>query len=147
MMTDENGQQGFYPAIVKPDGTVGENPGYRDVVDEYIGDLGYCRPRTQERKSFDCTALHNGKEVRIQQLPVVADPSAASLAPIPSAKSAGGTQPAASMVNVAVDLYGYRVTAMVDSDRMSRTGRNCPARFKNSSSVSGPSRFGDPAER
>jgi hypothetical protein len=67
LLTDE-GEQGFYPATLDAAGKIEPNPSVEDRVENVINDLGYCRK--QPIGTFNCTALHDGREVEIQQEPI-----------------------------------------------------------------------------
>jgi hypothetical protein len=69
LMTDE-GEQSFYPARIGPGGKIELEPSVEDVVDPFIDDLGYCRKLPVG--TYECVALHKGREVIIRPTPIVA---------------------------------------------------------------------------
>ena len=116
LMADD-GEQSFYPATQDKNGETVPLTTVRDDVDPYIGDLGYCREQThggnKAKQHFLCSALHNGKEEIIRQVPYTAPKTAAT--DTPPANPAGGTKPADTMVQLNVDVNGYELSAMVDT--------------------------------
>jgi hypothetical protein len=67
VLQTDAGEQGFYPAKIIG-GKVEPNLAMRDDVAPFIGDLAYCLPAPAG--IFECTALHDGREVAIAQTPV-----------------------------------------------------------------------------
>jgi hypothetical protein len=67
LMTDD-GEQGFYPAKLGADGKPEPNLSVKDVVVAFIDDLGYCRKLPIG--TYQCTALHEGREIVIEQAPI-----------------------------------------------------------------------------
>jgi hypothetical protein len=76
--------------------------------DAYIGDLGMCVPESDHKELWECTAMHNGREVAIYHKPYHA--SAADGPP-----ASGPTTSAQNMVMVDVTVGSYPVEAMVDT--------------------------------
>jgi hypothetical protein len=114
LMTDD-GEQSFYPATRDANGDTVANESVRDDVDPFIGDLGYCREDSHAdnvaKQHFTCTALHNGREQTIRQVPYVA-PKTVTNAESPMG---GSTSAASRMVMVDVLVAQYPVEAMVDT--------------------------------
>jgi len=109
-----------------------DDPSMANDSDPYIGDLGMCVPDPKHHELWNCTAFHSGQETPIGGKPAQTstwsnptpshidearcqDKWAPMFDPQCKAKSADGTPPAMSMVNVDVDISGYSVKAMVDT--------------------------------
>lgn len=67
LMTDE-GEQSFYPARTGANGKIELDPSVEDDVTSYLNDLGYCRKLPVG--TYQCMALHDGREAPIQQTPI-----------------------------------------------------------------------------
>ena len=85
-----------------------DNPDAAIDSDAYAGDLGMCTPEKGQTDLWDCVAFHNGQEIEIKQKPFVKPPWHDTQVDTP-------TTDATNMVNVAVDVAGTSVTAMVDT--------------------------------
>lgn len=67
LLTDE-GEKPFYPAKIGADGKIEVDASVKDDVAPFIDNLGYCRPLPVG--TYECRALHDGREVVIPQVPV-----------------------------------------------------------------------------
>jgi hypothetical protein len=68
VLATDNGETGFYPAKIGASGKLEFDSSVRDVVAQFIGDLGYCRKL--QIGTYACTALHDGRETAIAQAPI-----------------------------------------------------------------------------
>jgi hypothetical protein len=108
--------QSFWPAHWDP--ATQKPVGDKDQMvesDPYVGDLGMC----VENKSthlYGCTALHNGGDVQIANVPfpTSAKPTGTWRNPA-GMNDPRGTTPVDKMVNTNVDVSGYPIIAMVDT--------------------------------
>ena len=73
LMTDEAGEQGFYPARINAAGKPELDPSAEDIVAPYIGDLARCNKLPVG--TFACVAEHEGQEVFIRQTPIKGPPA------------------------------------------------------------------------
>jgi hypothetical protein len=129
ILTTEDGETSFYPANVRPDGTVEDVPSMRDDVSGFIGDLTFCReqPQRANKPFFACSVLlPDGTETTIKQVPIgfPAPPSGLSSRSCPPSKSGlpvleCGTPPAPEMITTLVDVNGFDVRAMIDTGNSS----------------------------
>ena len=70
-LVGEDGSEIFFsPAKIGPGGKIEPDEGVKDVVTPYLSDLAYCRP--SQIGTYLCVALHEGKEVPIPQVPIIA---------------------------------------------------------------------------
>jgi hypothetical protein len=67
LLTDE-GEKPFYPAKIGADGKIEVDASVKDGVAPFIDNLGYCQPLPVG--TYECRALHDGREVVIPQVPV-----------------------------------------------------------------------------
>ena len=67
LLTDE-GEKPFYPAKTGADGKIEVDASVKDGVAPFIDSLGYCLPLPVG--TYECKALHNGREAVIPQVPV-----------------------------------------------------------------------------
>jgi hypothetical protein len=68
VLATDAGELTFFPARLGPDGRPTPNPGMRDAVEHFLGDLGYCSPLPAG--AYHCVALHAGVEIEIPQVPI-----------------------------------------------------------------------------
>lgn len=67
LLTDE-GEKPFYPAKIGAGGKIEVDASLKDAVAPFINNLGYCRPLPVG--TYECRALHDGREVVIPQAPL-----------------------------------------------------------------------------
>jgi hypothetical protein len=68
VLDTDQGEQGFFPARIGPDGRPEANLAVRSVVAPYLGDLCFCS--RLPIGTFHCFALHAGVETEIRQVPI-----------------------------------------------------------------------------
>ena len=69
VLQTDAGEQGFYPAQIGADGKPELNPSAEDIVAPFIGYLARCNKLPVG--TFECRALHEGREVFIRQTPII----------------------------------------------------------------------------
>ena len=82
--------------------------------DPYVGDLGMC-VEDKTTHLYGCTALHNGGNVKIVNLPMPGARPTGTWQNPTGMNDPGGTTPVDKMVNTNVDVSGYPIIAMVDT--------------------------------
>jgi hypothetical protein len=68
VLATDAGELSFFPARLGPDARPASNPGMRDAVESFLGDLGYCSPLPAG--AYHCVALHASVETEIPQVPI-----------------------------------------------------------------------------
>ena len=64
------GERSFYPAKIGTDGKIENDLSVEDAVSAFLNDLAYCRPLANG--TYLCVAEHQGHEVTIRQVPIIA---------------------------------------------------------------------------
>jgi hypothetical protein len=76
VLATDAGELSFFPVKLDASGRPTPNPGVRDNVESFLGDLGYCSPLPAG--AYHCVVRHAGVETEIPQVPIgrgVARPS------------------------------------------------------------------------
>jgi hypothetical protein len=68
VLATDNGETGFYPAKIGAGGKIEPDPSVRDVVTPFIGALARCNQLPIG--TYQCVALHDGRETAIAQAPI-----------------------------------------------------------------------------
>jgi hypothetical protein len=68
VLATDNGETGFYPAKIGTGGKIEPDPSVRDVATPFIGALARCNQLPIG--TYQCVALHDGRETAIAQAPI-----------------------------------------------------------------------------
>ena len=140
ILATEDGETGFYPANVNPNGSVVDAPSMRDDVSGLLNDLTFCReqPRPTDKKFFVCSVLlPDGTETTIKQAPIGSSPPASGLSSYSCPPSKSGLSVLECGVPAATDMI------LVDVDFGSETFVNSMVDTGNSFGLSIPKKLAD----